>query len=144
MEEPRNNTQIQNNNKQQQTNKIPKTNRQHTKKQKQVKKKKKTPTINDWYGIDTCDEDLEFCSRAGVCVLKRATLFLIICRQENMKLETCTVSLPPHLGGDVGDLWTADRVPCCLRWQPGHGHANLWRQEEEEDEREEAKRARGG
>ena len=66
-------------------------------------------------------------------------------RQENMKLETCTVSLPPpHLGGDVGDLWTADRVPCCLRWQPGHGHANLWRQEEEEDEREEAKRARGG
>ena len=47
-------------------------------------------------------------------------------RQENMKLETCSVSLPPHLGGDVGDLWTADRVPCCLRWQPGHGHANLW------------------
>ena len=53
-----------------------------------------------------------------------------------MRLETCTVSLslppPPHLGGDVGDIWTADRVPCCLQWQPGLGHANLWRQEEEE------------
>ena len=60
-----------------------------------------------------------------------------------MSIETCTVSLPPpppphHLGDDVGDFWPADRVPCCLRWQPGHGHVDLWRQEEEEDEREEA------
>ena len=55
-------------------------------------------------------------------------------RRGNMRLETCTVSLrPAHLGGDVGDIW-----------QPGHGHADIWRQEEEEDEREEAMRASGG
>ena len=81
VEEHRNNIQIQNNNKQtkypKQTNNIQK--KTQTKPQTNSKTQKiNTPTINDWYGIDTCDEDLEFCSHARVCVLKRVTLFLII------------------------------------------------------------------
>ena len=56
------------------------------------------PVLHDWYK-----------KGHGICYPHSK----ISSRQENMKLETCSVSLPPppHLGGDVGDLWTADRVP---------------------------------
>ena len=57
-----------------------------------------------------------------------------------MRLETCTVSLPPPptLGAMLATFGQL------TEFRVAFGHADLWRQEEEEDEREEAKRARGG